>query len=263
MADRPVFRDKLFVLAVGIALALATTSPYLLGAALSSPDLQFSGFLIGQEDGSSYLCKMLQGYQGNWLFHLRYTPEPHEGELFFLFYLLLGKLARLSGLSLIVAFHVSRAMLIPVGLCAFYQLACYLSPVAQVRRLAVLLFAFGAGLGWLWAALGLPTTLGDMPIDLWTPDASYFLSSLTYPHLALGQALLFGFILFTLRYLDGGGKLNALWAILLGLGAIRPGGGRIGLLGRLLDGALDQVREQLQFGLARQPTQGQVLGVGE
>jgi len=216
---RPPQRDTIFVLSVGAVLALITILPYLLGAALSSPDLRFSGFLIGQEDGYSYLCDMLQGYQGHWLFHLRYTSEPHDGGLFFLFYILLGKLARLSGLSLILTFHVSRAILIPIGLYAFYRLACCLSPSRQVHRLAVLLFAFGAGLGWLWAVLGLPTTLGDMPVDLWVPDASYFLSSFTYPHLVLGQALLFGFIVFTLRYLDEGNTGDALGAMLTGLGA--------------------------------------------
>lgn len=218
-AHRPAQRDTIFVLSVGAVLALITTLPYLLGAALSSQDMRFSGFLIGQEDGYSYLCDMLQGYQGHWLFHLRYTSEPHGGGLFFLFYILLGKLARLSGLSLILTFHVTRAVLIPVGLYAFYELACYLSPSRSARRAAVLLFAFGAGLGWLWAILGLPTTLGDMPVDLWSPDASFFLSSFTYPHLLLGQALLFAFILFTLRYLDSGETGNALWAILTGLAA--------------------------------------------
>jgi hypothetical protein len=210
-------REIRYVLLVSAALALVTAMPYALGVVVSSPEMEFSGFVIGLEDGYSYLCNMLQGYQGDWLYHLYYTPEPHQGELLFLFYLLLGKLARWTGMSLIVTFHLSRLLLIPVALYAFYQLAVYFSFRPAVRRLAVLLFAFGGGLGWLWALLGLSTELGQMPVDLWVPDASFFLSTLTYPHLILGQAFLFWFILFTLRYMDGGEWRSALWAALTGL----------------------------------------------
>ena len=211
-------REGAHVLWAGLALGLFTSLPFLLGAILSTPHLEFTGFVIGFEDGNSYLAEILQGAHGAWTYHLAFTPEPHSGGLFFLTYLLLGKVSALTGAPPIWLFHLTRLVATPVALYAFYRLAAYFSPHPTVRRLAVALFAVGGGLGWLWVLLGQSTALGKMPVDLWVPDASFFLSALTYPHLILGQALLFAYSLWTLRLLDLGRWQDGLGAALAGLG---------------------------------------------
>ena len=92
-------------LIVWIVIALIVTSvPYLIGAARSTNDRVFGGFVIAIEDGYSYLAKMNQGAHGAWLFTLPYTSEPHTPTIFYEFHLLLGKAAALLGVSL--AAHV-------------------------------------------------------------------------------------------------------------------------------------------------------------
>jgi hypothetical protein len=183
-------KEWLWVLAWSVVIVIITYLPYLYGAIISTPENKFSGFVIGLEDGNSYLSKMQQGRSGYWLFRLAYTPEPHQAELFFLFYILLGKVARLTNLPNVLIFHLSRFVTIPLGLLGFYYFAAYFTEQVRIRRFAWLIFSFTGGLGWLWLILGGTAELGRMPVDLWVPDASFFLTALTYPHLPLAQGLL-------------------------------------------------------------------------
>ncbi|MBI5828412.1 MAG: hypothetical protein HZB20_02460, partial [Chloroflexi bacterium] len=75
------------------AVMALTCVPYLVGAARSGDDGRFSGFVIGVEDGNSYLAKMQLGAHGQWLFQLPYAIEDHPKSLVYSFYILLGKLA--------------------------------------------------------------------------------------------------------------------------------------------------------------------------
>ena len=184
-------KEWLWLLTWSVVIVVITLLPYLYGAIISTPESKFSGFVIGLEDGNSYLSKMQQGRSGYWLFRLAYTPEPHQAELFFLFYILLGKVAGLTNLPNVLIFPLSRLVTIPLGLLSFYYFAAYFTEQVRVRRFAWFIFSFTAGLGWLWLILGGTAELGRMPVDLWVPDASFFLTALTYPHLPLAQGLLF------------------------------------------------------------------------
>jgi hypothetical protein len=147
---------------------------------------------------------MQEGRAGNWLFYLAYTPEPHQGAFFFSYYLLLGKLSGISGIEPLLLLHLSRVLTIPFGLLSFYSFAAYFTTRIIIRRLAFLLFGLTAGLGWLWLLLGLPAELGVMPVDLWVPDASFFLSAFTFSHLPLAQGLLLWLVMSSLTFLESG-----------------------------------------------------------
>jgi hypothetical protein len=211
-------REDAVVLWAGVGLAVLACLPFLIGALLSTPKLEFTGLVIGFEDGNTYLAKMVQGAHGAWTYRLAFTSESHPGGIFYLMYLLLGKVAGLTGIPPIWLFHLSRLIATPLALYSFYKLAAYFSPHPTIRRLAALLFAIGSGLGWLWVLLRLPIALGQMPVDLWVPDASFFLSVLTYPHLIVGQALLFAYLVCALRFLDVGRWPDGVGAALAGLG---------------------------------------------
>jgi hypothetical protein len=183
-------KEWLWVLAWSVVIVIITSLPYLYGAIISTPESEFSGFVTGLEDGHSYLSKMQQGRSGYWLFRLAYTPEPRQAELFFLFYILLGKIAGLTNLPNVLIFHLGRLVTIPLGLLGFYYFAAYFIEQVRVRRFAWLIFSFTGGLGWSWLILGGAAELGRMPVDLWVPDASFFLAALTYAHLPLAQGLL-------------------------------------------------------------------------
>lgn len=165
-------------------ILLLSCLPYLLATWFAPQGWQFAGILVNPLDGHSYLAKMRQGFEGQWLFHLTYTPEPHQGAFIFTFYLALGHLARVTGLPLIYVFHLAR-LLGGLGLLliAFLFIA-RVTPVPGERRLAFLLLLTSSGLGWLGVAFNL------FPIDLWIPEAFVPYSLYSNPHFVLAMALM-------------------------------------------------------------------------
>jgi hypothetical protein len=178
----------------GVTL-LVLSLPYLYGAWLSTPANQFGGFVIGVEDGNAYLAKMRIGAMGDWKFHLFYTSEPHDGVYLFLFHLILGKLARLSDLSLVLVYHAARIVFGFGLLFTLYYFAAFFTPLVAVRRLVFGLVAWGSGLGWLVVLLGWVDQL-ELPLDFYLPEAFAFHLLYALPHLLLAQTLLLWAILF-------------------------------------------------------------------
>jgi len=233
-------REWRWVAAISFFILAFTCLPYLLGwgvAAASDTGLTFGGFVIGVEDGNSYLAKMAQGARGHWLFHIVYTSESHDGALLLLFYILLGKLAALlpgAGadlpLRLIWAYHLARLVCGAGLLAMIYRFVAEFLPTVGLRRLAWLMIALGGGLGWLLLALDMGDWLGSPPLDLILPEGFTFLTIFLLPHIALGRTLLLGGVLI---WLEGAKKLassesrkrrTALWAgvLWLGMGMIVP-----------------------------------------
>ncbi len=206
-------REWLWVAGWALLLLLLTSLPYLYGAALSTPANQFSGFVLGVDDGNSYLAKMRLGADGAWQFHLFYTSEPHEGATLFLFHLLLGKLARLAHLPLLAVYHAARLLFGLLLLAMVYLFAAHFTPNVSLRRLSLGLVAVGSGLGWLVIALGQLDRLG-LPLDFYLPEAFVFHLLLALPHLSLALSLLLAALLLTLHAWESG---RWLWAGLAGL----------------------------------------------
>ncbi len=176
---------------IWIAVVLVITSvPYVVGWLRSTPDRVFGGFAFAIEDGYSYLSKMKQGADGAWLFQLPYTSEAHTPTVFYLFYLLLGKLSALTRLSTPLVYHLARLFFDTLLLVVVYRFLAMFSTWRSVRRLAFLLILFSGGLGWLLLLLGQANWLGSAPIDLISPEAYTFLILYGFPHLALARTLM-------------------------------------------------------------------------
>ena len=190
-------REWRWAIVWSLVILAITSLPYLYGALITTPELHFGGFLIGVEDGNSYLAKMRLGAMGNWKFHLFYTSEPHEGAYLLLFHLLLGKLAVWSGLTLIQMYHLARLVCGLILMLTVYCFAAFFTQVRSVRRLVFWLVGTGSGLGWLVLWLGLPDGLG-LPLDFYSPEAFAFHLLFGLPHLSLTMALLLWAILFIL-----------------------------------------------------------------
>jgi hypothetical protein len=173
------------VLAWAGLILIVSCLPYLIAWAATPPGYQFNGILVNPFDGNSYLAKMRQGWAGSWQFHLTYTPEPHDGAyLIYLFYLSLGHMARLTGLPLILVYHVARVLGGLALLVAAYAFVIRLSDDRREQWLALWLVGTSAGLGWVGAMLN------AFPIDLWVPEAFAFFSLLSNPHFPLALALM-------------------------------------------------------------------------
>ena len=179
---------------IGVAV-LVTSVPYLVGWLRSTPDRTFGGFAFAIEDGYSYLSKMKQGAEGLWLFHLPYTSEAHTPTIFYFFYLLLGKLSAVTGLSTPLVYHLARVVCDAVLLAVIYRFLTLFTAWRSVRRLAFLLIIFSGGLGWLLLLTRQGAWLDSAPIDMISPEAFTFLVLYGFPHLALARAcLLLGFV---------------------------------------------------------------------
>jgi len=190
-------------------LALITI-PYLIAQLQGGAGYTFGGFLLNPGDGNSYLAKMYEGWSGSWQFTLPFTAEVGDGAYLFLFYIFLGHLSRLTGLSLILTYHIARvlgALIMAYGLMSFIDWVFEQDP-SEVRR-GFLLSLFGSGLGWLLIAFGLTTS------DLWVAEAFPFLSGFTSPHFSMGigiALLLMMMIARPVRWQQ--------WPVLAGLGLL-------------------------------------------
>ncbi len=197
-------REYHFVILLGMAALAITSIPYLLGAALATEGRVFGGFVYAVEDCYSYLAKMRQGAEGDWLFHIAYTPEPHQGAFFFPFHLLLGKTAALLPggdltTRLVLVYHAAR-LACGLGLLLMtYRFLAEFTHRLVVRRVAWLMVTFGGGLGWLLVALGQSHWLESMPLDFILPEGFTFLVLYGFPHIALGRTLLLWGLLLLLK----------------------------------------------------------------
>jgi len=178
--------ERRWVLLWSMAVIGLSCLPYLLAWRLAPTGTHYTGLLLNHFDGESYYAKMQQGARGDWLFHLAFTPEPHQGAFIFLFYLALGHLAAWLRLPIPLAYHLARAAAGLFLLLVAYRFIARFFDRIPTRRIAFLLLCFSAGFGWLLAPLGVTTA------DLWVVEGFTFLSILTNPHfpLAIGLMLL-------------------------------------------------------------------------
>lgn len=206
-------QEWLWAASVSLLIMALTSVPYLYGLSRSEPASQFSGFIIGVEDGNSYLGKMRMGAEGSWRFNLAYTPEPHPGVYLYTFHLGLGKVSRALGLPPVWGYHLARlAGGLFLLLTAYRFAAEYVAEIA-VRRLALWLVGLGSGLGWLVIATGWVTRIG-LPLDIYLPEAFAFIILFSLPHLLFAQGLLLWAFL-CLQRAWGDGRWR--WAVLSGL----------------------------------------------
>jgi hypothetical protein len=206
-----------------VVVLFVTSIPYFVGWLRSTPDKVFGGFAFAIEDGYSYLSKMKQGADGLWLFQLPYTSEAHTPTIFYLFYLLLGKVSTFTGLSTPLVYHLARLVFDAILLAVIYRFIAWCTAWRSVRRLAFLLVVFSGGLGWLLILIGQVNWLGSAPLDLISPEAYTFLILYAFPHLALARTLLLlGLIALWQNPEDSVPRAVLAGACWLGMGLIVP-----------------------------------------
>ncbi len=201
-------KEWLWVLIFAAVVMALTSVPYVIGALRSNDAWRFSGFVVGVEDGNSYLAKMQLGVHGQWLFQLPYAVEVHPRSLLFAFYILLGKLIGwLAGTgdplrlhsALVLGYHAVRVFWGFVLLFVSYRFLAELLPQVRQRRLGLMLVGLGGGLGWLLAALRLPGT----PLEFYSPEAFSFLDLYSLPHLSASRVFFLSGLLFYLWAVRG------------------------------------------------------------
>jgi len=186
-------REWAWVAALAVAMVCVVNLPYLLAyAAPASAQHVFTGILFNPLDGNSYLAKMREGWRGEWRFTLPYTAQPGPGVFIFTYYLLLGHLARWTGASIELTYHLARAFGGLTLLITNYHFLAHFFDSFRSRLAVWLFFAFSSGLGWL------AVPLGGFTSDLWVAEAIPFLSLFGNAHFALTWALMLWVFVWTL-----------------------------------------------------------------
>jgi hypothetical protein len=216
-------RQWRWVLIYAVTLAFITLIPYSVGWLRAGEDWTFNGFTFGVDDGNAYLGKMRIGAEGDWRFHLFYTPEEHEPVFgLYLPHILMGHLVRFianpipSELvdKLTIAFQLWRIVASILLVLAIYRFVSVFFRSIGTRWFALLLITLGGGLGWILILIGQTDFLGTLPVEFYIPEGFSFLVLDGLPHIAMGRAaLLIGLVsLFTALH-----KQDWRYALLSGL----------------------------------------------
>ena len=168
-----------------IIFSILVTIPYLVAFFNAGDNYVFGGYLLNPQDGNSYLAKMEEGWRGDWKFTLPFSAEKSEGAYLFLFYIFLGHVARLTGISLVLVFHLARVLCVFFMVFTLYHFTRWsFKENPENAGKAFLLCLFGSGLGWLFLLFGLVSS------DLWVAETYPFLSAFASPHFSLGIGIL-------------------------------------------------------------------------
>lgn len=179
-------RASALVALLGALLLALAAFPYLRGWAIAPDGFRFTGAVSFHGDFFSYIAKMRQGHDGAWRFVERYTTEPSRPSLLFFFYVALGHVARWTGASLPLAFHVARTVAGGALLWGIDRLARECGMRGSTRVAAFGLAGFGSGFGWFLVLSG----INDNPTDFWWAESSVFHSIFLFPHFAASSAAL-------------------------------------------------------------------------
>lgn len=211
--------------AIGLLL-ITVNVPYLIGYMNAPEGGAFTGnaFEQARVDYSSHLAKIQLGLRGEWLYHLLFTPEEHPPVLLQTFYVVLGQIARVTGLSPVVAYHLARLTAMILMWVMIWQFVARWLPDECGRWWAFLLATVTGGLGWVLYLIA-PAQATDLaPIEFWLLDAYTLLAALTFPHLCAAIATLLGFALVLDHWLVIPSWRGIGWLVLLSfvLGLLQP-----------------------------------------
>ena len=178
------------VWALALIVVAVTSVPYALGFARSDARHMYSGATLDLVDYNSHLAKMQQGARGEWRYLLLFTSEEQAGGYVQTFYIALGHLACVTGLSLPLVYQAARVVCALAMMVAMYTLIATLISARPLRWIAYLLACVGSGLGWLQLVIAPTPPGGISPIDFWLMDGFPFFGALTFPHFTASVALM-------------------------------------------------------------------------
>jgi hypothetical protein len=219
-------REWRLPLLVGLALAAITAIPYVYAYATQPPGHVFVGFFYLWDDATTYIAKMREGWEGAWAWQNRYTTESSSTAYLFMFWIVLGHLAAVTGLPLVVVFHLARVAGAFALMAAGWLFIGHFIEDRSARRFALFFLAFGLGLGLVIWALGHPVVFGNQTegLDLRMPELSAFYSVLALPHFAWSGVFAALGVALTLKAIQRGSLTLGLLAGLawLGQASIHP-----------------------------------------
>lgn len=190
-----ISRREWTVVAVISALAMLISSiPMLAGVVVAATDgtrwLGVTAFAPG--DMAAYLASIAQAGEGAFFFSNLFTTESLAPTID-IFWLTVGQLARVPGISSLAAFQLSRILLIPLFVSVSFVCISYFLSTLRKRIIALLLFTFSSGIGVYFTGLFSqrdPGGVYEYPIDLWVAESNPLMSMIHSPHFVASFTLL-------------------------------------------------------------------------
>lgn len=187
----PAARDlstRRFALYLAIAAAIAAVLPALI-AILSAPvGSHYLGYVYNIDDHMVYAAWMRQAMDGHFLFDNRFTTDAQPGLTIHLYFLVLGFIARFTGIAF--AANLGRFVFSLLFVCLGYQLIRRLSLDIYETKMALALAVIGGGVGFLnWHPFGV-----EWPIDVWQPEVFVFPSMLSNGLFMVSLCLILGIL---------------------------------------------------------------------
>ncbi|MBI3955868.1 hypothetical protein HY339_01280 [Candidatus Gottesmanbacteria bacterium] len=152
-----VERSTVFV--ISILIAAVNQLPVIIQWVNNKPGELFTGIPHFFADYFLYVGQVAQGAAGRWLFaeHL-FTNEPMAPTWYYWFYVTIGHLGNLAGLSPFATYNVSLFFLVVALVSLWYSLCWRLFPTSRLGRWMCFLFILTAsnlpGLGQFWFSPG-------------------------------------------------------------------------------------------------------------
>jgi hypothetical protein len=171
--------------AVGLALAVVTTAPYVTAALRPPVGTVFTGTFFYQDDMYQYFSFVEQAARGEVVFANKFDPRPHRPAVVNVEWWFAGVLAFLLGGSPVLGFHALRVLAIVALLAASARLLAAAGIVGWRLAGALVLVGTAGGLGWLRLLVAAPgSQVPDILMGLYP-----FHQSLMNAHFVVGSAL--------------------------------------------------------------------------
>jgi len=215
-------REVVFILALGLAVLVVTSLPALYGYLSTPSGKVFSGIVFNAPDVSHNFAWMRHFRDSaiieNWM-----TPEDSAPVFFNLLWWVWGNLSGWMGWSYGLSYQLLRLVAGILFLGLVIPFMAFFVPRRQTRMLAGFVIIASSGLGgWFVLAIkalalvGLDTTLGLEPLDLFVVESNTFFATMVSPHFVISLALVLAvFWLFMLgrergecRYAVGAGLVG-------------------------------------------------------
>jgi hypothetical protein len=189
-----------FIIILSIVVILLTTLPYLYGWYQTPEGHTYTGLhSLTPGDIHVYFSFMDQAREGNFISKDLYTGEPQARVLLNSFWSIEGLIGRVTGLSNILVFQLSRILLIPIFIFTLYLFSCLFFNKKVWRKISIIFLTFASGLG-VTITIFLPDSVYakgwyNWPLDLWAPESNNLLTMFQSPHL-IASTILIIFIMF-------------------------------------------------------------------
>lgn len=215
-------KEWYFVFLLALVMIFLTGIPYFYAYFMAPSGLIYNGLSsLTPGDNPVYYSYINQVKTGNLFLRNLFTSEFQPVGIFNIFWFSVGIFARVFNLSPILAFHLSRLILIPVFLVVAYLFISFFFKKIGNRKLCLIFLLFSAGLGGYFIG---PLSLlsGNLqfnfaPNDIWIPESITFLTLYKTPHFIASLTLMLLIDLLLLLSFQQKSYSKALLAGFLGL----------------------------------------------